>query len=1514
MEPFTVLTIWLCYVTVLTQNVSVTNETIWSEETPGVILEVDKVNSVTVTSIERASTDAANCECGVEEDCIGHRTITHPLCQCREVCARQSGQSCSFSSPCDVEFGLRCEDNVCRGKLRIQITEVTYNFVLLTWESSTTEEHQASVSYTSVYNGSNTKWERVEIGNNEVKIDDLQPDTRYFVKVEEDGEFEIAVFNTKEKTMTKTKRVFVTDRTPNSISLAWEDFKNEELSDYIVEYKPIGFNGEWMTLHANSTLSATIYDLKPKSEYSIRVIEQGKNGKGEISDLITAMTSDGCIRENSWYAVGQQFYEGCALNCVCKGNDEGDCHPRCKEPYFQSGTKIIDVSCREVSLLDDPCCVSLQCKPEERKKVCKYKQSTYNVGEEFYDGCDYRCKCNEYKLVECQPRCPDITQNTSLACDIIVDPNDSCCKVITCEDTLLNGVNSTIKVEENEEKKATEATINNNFEVKISKDRHPKQLNNKVPQKHVKGTNYGEVHKRFSGCEYKNQTYKFGEEYFDGCQSKCICEGTGHISCEPRCPLLSSAGDTCQELPDPADSCCTIMVCKLPGETEAAENLENLNIKIETIEARNATTISLRLVLLKDEESTEPIFQLWYSPVSDSSISWNKRTLNREELKMVKKNVYDLVISELAPNTEYYFRVTKLTEGMEVGDDNDASSTVSMFSNTVSVKTFPSVVETVFQGCFHHNKTYDVGEIFYDGCQYKCICHKGGQFECQDRCEIFIDTVGFENCYWGPATYDPCCIVPHCNNTNINGSYCVLEDGSRYQTGDTWETKEGCTRKICKCVLLTNGTAKVECKGGCPPIPETAYLPTSECPHPLLVTPHDPCICPYIVCSESPAWLTPEPILQCEYKDKKYEIGREFYDECKAFCHCGRDLRVECASIECPHHFPARQSECLEWEIDPNFTPSPPNCCPAYTKCKNDGSCQFKENKILNYEHVPSEMLDCGTECICMNGNITCENKCPKLEENPPLDLQCPYNAAYKVYDESKCCLVWRCRVAENPEDNCVYQGKSYRPSERWEVRKGSMHRVCICKVRSNGRTSVECTGGCPPIPARYREPTPQCARPVLITPDDPAICPYVVCNNSVSAKELQNVNIVSINSTTVKVEFTVPLLFVGLTGQTELYYTTNQSLPRDSWMVQIFSSPNRLFNSENIEYFLNGLKPDTTYFFHIKTQIDALHGGPESGLYKLRMPKVPPATTTTTLPPMIMIDAIVILTPLDSKTVKVSWRTFEPQEKRFIDGLQLKYKPKNSQDWKTTIMIHRDVTSYVIHNLIPDTTYTVELIFKEAKNVSTKLVSAKAAEVKLPALPKDEYDFQVTLMQDKNDLDSNKLIISGIPTPFIKYVHLAKVLFKSDKDQDPVTVYKILENDRIMLKELKPGRRYKVWLNLYLTNGKTRTSNVIQITTKDEPEINDIDTNIVKAKLSEAPLSSRMEEETKAYYVALIVVAVIATAAGFGFILLLIILLKRQATAKAAITRAPSETAYDNPTFKPQDVDRSDDKNSLHP
>lgn len=57
--------------------------------------------------------------------------------------------------------------------------------------------------------------------------------------------------------------------------------------------------------------------------------------------------------------------------------------------------------------------------------------------------------------------------------------------------------------------------------------------------------------------------------------------------------------------------------------------------------------------------------------------------------------------------------------------------------------------------------------------------------------------------------------------------------------------------------------------------------------------------------------------------------------------------------------------------------------------------------------------------------------------------------------------------------------------------------------------------------------------------------------------------------------------------------------------------------------------------------------------------------------------------------------------------------------------------------------------------------------------------------------------------------------------------------------------------------------------------------------------------EDIKPYYIALTIVALFATVTGVGFVTLLCVLLRNKSSAKAPITRAPSESAYDNPTYK---------------
>lgn len=102
-------------------------------------------------------------------------------------------------------------------------------------------------------------------------------------------------------------------------------------------------------------------------------------------------------------------------------------------------------------------------------------------------------------------------------------------------------------------------------------------------------------------------------------------------------------------------------------------------------------------------------------------------------------------------------------------------------------------------------------------------------------------------------------------------------------------------------------------------------------------------------------------------------------------------------------------------------------------------------------------------------------------------------------------------------------------------------------------------------------------------------------------------------NASAVRIRFTLPQILIGLVGHAELHYTRDPTLPREQWGVQKFARPKRLFDTANIEYHLGRLIPDTVYYFQIRVVVEALQGGPESEVYRLKMPPLPSTTTTTT-------------------------------------------------------------------------------------------------------------------------------------------------------------------------------------------------------------------------------------------------------------------------------------------------------------
>lgn len=87
-------------------------------------MSIDFATEVTTIRKQKQMNLEGGCPCNERgtsldpSECVGGRTAADPNCPCREVCARQSGQSCSPGEPCDEEFGLHCnpQNNTCTGK------------------------------------------------------------------------------------------------------------------------------------------------------------------------------------------------------------------------------------------------------------------------------------------------------------------------------------------------------------------------------------------------------------------------------------------------------------------------------------------------------------------------------------------------------------------------------------------------------------------------------------------------------------------------------------------------------------------------------------------------------------------------------------------------------------------------------------------------------------------------------------------------------------------------------------------------------------------------------------------------------------------------------------------------------------------------------------------------------------------------------------------------------------------------------------------------------------------------------------------------------------------------------------------------------------------------------------------------------------------------------------------------------------------------------------------------------
>lgn len=464
------------------------------------------------------------------------------------------------------------------------------------------------------------------------------------------------------------------------------------------------------------------------------------------------------------------------------------------------------------------------------------------------------------------------------------------------------------------------------------------------------------------------------------------------------------------------------------------------------------------------------------------------------------------------------------------------------------------------------------------------------------------------------------------------------------------------------------------------------------------------------------------------------------------------------------------------------------------------------------------------------------------------------------------------------------------------------------------------------------------------------------------SGKSLEHVSVIAMNATSVRIRFTLPQILVGLIGHAELHFTSNPLVPSYEWNVQKFARPNRLFDTPNIEYHLMTLKPETTYYFQIRVIVEALQSGPESEIYKLKMPaagsKSGPnsaagmtSTTTSTLPPLVMIDAHLnaLIDEADGSatSVTVTWRSFDRRERKLIDGIQIKYRKIDEPESAASItpIIHRDLTSYKLKNLNPGSSYLLDLLLKTDEDITSNIVSSKPIVIELPAMGHRDQQLAAAPVPSSLVIDpltdvfveahKASFRLKSLPKPIDKFVAVVKISYRSTDEEEAAGLMHTFRapGDEVMLDGLQPRRKYKVWIDCYLMSGKMLSSNAIDLITKEEDdkkEINHLPDEsqdaMNEALASESTKStatattsthhhSLKSDELRPYYIALTIMALFAAVTSIAFLSLLCVILRSKSSAKAPITRSLSDQAYDNPTYKACDNERtgSNDRNHHH-
>ncbi|XP_053613388.1 putative epidermal cell surface receptor isoform X1 [Plodia interpunctella] len=622
------------------------------------------------------------------------------------------------------------------------------------------------------------------------------------------------------------------------------------------------------------------------------------------------------------------------------------------------------------------------------------------------------------------------------------------------------------------------------------------------------------------------------------------------------------------------------------------------------------------------------------------------------------------------------------------------------------------------------------------------------------------------------------------------------------------------------------------------------------------------------------------PKIGCIQDGQFYDVGEEFHIGCSELCECTGPNMRECAALVCPSHvgLELMSKNCVRWA--PNPPAEPPNCCPRAARCLSDGTCHYKGVAIPNWTEVPVSVSGCEERCFCENGELDCTEACTALPAVPPQTLRCPplhRPGPVNISDED-CCKQWGC--------------------------------VPIGTMGTNFGTHDALPAFLPTVPPDDRVHFPQediadydqnnIHRPGNLLPPGLPMPPVPYGDDN---KKLSVLSMQADSPSSVKMLFGLPSVLVGLRGSVDLRYTDQADDDISHWHSQVFAPTDEVLTTPRLEFTLSGLKPSTTYKIRGKLYLHNLPVEPESEIRIVRT--LDPPTAVPTEEKRREVDSNLSVMDVNDTVAHVSWRHFTEEELQLIDGIQVRYRPIGTPIYSMTELLHHGRSSAELHDLRPGTRYEASLVLVPPPKAFTELHDPGRVEFTTSPYV-DPYNWTVTIEARAVGSEAAELTWRGVPSPAERWVRVyraAHACGASSSVRREHDAFRLAARDlppAVTLTGLEPNTRCRVWLELFLTNGKVKTSNVLEINTKTQDSPEPIDNEIESASIAGSRTSSRTD-----YYGALVVVGVVAALGALTSLLLLLVVVRRHHTRSVPITTTPSAPResslppYDNPAYK---------------